>query len=408
MSTNVTHRGLVPLLLMASSLTVMAGAVIGPVVAEIGKALSLSPTQSGRLITTHGLTIAVVSLAAGRLIDRVGPRVPLSIGLLVYGAAGVAGMFIRDYEWLLVARAILGLGVAGMFTGVTVAILRAYSGAEQSRVMGLRGAANSIGGVIWPLIGGGLGAIAWYAPFGIYAVGLPLGIAAFFIIPKLPAVVQEADGASVHDAGTGTGAEADAGSEARREQGDSKTRITAWLILPYVAMFATNMLLYSIVVFFPQRLARMGIESTVLISLFLAAAAMCATLVATQYGKVARHLSIPGRALVALVLWVPAFALAAAPGGWILMLVGAMLFGTGQGLMLPTVMLWVDSLADKRRQATASSLLPVFGFLGQFASPPAFGPIVEARGFGVMFIVAVALPLVLLLPTVAAARKSPR
>lgn len=86
MSTNTTHRGLVPLLLMAGSLTVMAGAVIGPVVAEIGKALSLTPTQSGRLITTHGLTIAVVSLAAGLR--------PYSRGTgfrrYVYGGSGIA------------------------------------------------------------------------------------------------------------------------------------------------------------------------------------------------------------------------------------------------------------------------------------------------------------------------------
>ncbi|MFP3960085.1 MAG: hypothetical protein ACLFUX_07935 [Spirochaetaceae bacterium] len=75
------------------------------------------------------------------------------------------------------------------------------------------------------------------------------------------------------------------------------------------------------------------------------------------------------RALAALVLWIPAFVLSAVAGmNWPVMFIAVMLFGTRQGLMLPTVMLWVDRLAEKRIQATASSLLPVFGFLGRFVS----------------------------------------
>lgn len=398
-------RLLVPLLLLAGSLTVMAGAVIGPVVAEIARALSLSPTQAGRLITTHGLTIAVVSLPAGRLIDGMGPRIPLAAGLLIYGAAGIAGLFVRDYTWLLVTRAVLGVGVAGMFTGVTVAILRAFSGSEQSKVMGFRGAANSLGGVVWPLIGGALGAAAWYAPFGVYGVGIPLGIAAFFIVPKLPAAT-DAGGESEAGADTPPAAAGPAEAEVAGARPERR-RVNPWLVLPYLAMFATNMLLYSIVVFLPQRLAGIGVESTVYVSLFLAAAATCGALVATNYGAVARKITIEKRAVAALFLWIPAFGLSAAAGeSWPAMLVGAMLFGTGQGLMLPTVMLWVDTLVHRRRQATASSLLPVFGFLGQFVSPIAFGPIAEAHGFGVMFAAAVVLPVVLLPPTLAVARRA--
>jgi len=32
----------------------------------------------------------------------------------------------------------------------------------------LRSSANSVGAVIWPLVGGALGTLSWQAPFGVY------------------------------------------------------------------------------------------------------------------------------------------------------------------------------------------------------------------------------------------------
>jgi MFS family permease len=231
---------LLPVLLAASTLTVMARAILGPVVAEIARSLQLSPTKAGQIITTHGITIAVVSLAAGRLIDRIGPRLPLYIGLIVYGVAGGVGLFIRDYQLLLLSRVFLGLGVAGIFTSVTVTVLRTYQGERQQQVMGWRGSGNSIGGAIWPLIGGGLGAIAWYMPFAVYLLGIPLGVLALFVVPKLP------------------------GKEPSRKKQEKSVprRINPGLLLPYLSMFTANLLLYAIVVFFPQRLGQFGIKNT--------------------------------------------------------------------------------------------------------------------------------------------------
>ncbi|MBE0429059.1 MAG: MFS transporter [Thermoleophilia bacterium] len=381
---NREHRGLGPLLLASATLTVMAGAIIGPVVVEIGRALDLTPTEAGLVITTHGLTIALVSIGAGRLIDRIGPRLPLALGLIIYGIAGGAGLFIRNFEILLLSRVILGIGVAGMFTGVTVALLRAYTGAAQLRMMGYRGAANSLGGAVWPLVGGAAGLIAWYLPFGVYLLGVPLGIAALLVVPDLRIAPHGLAG----PAKTG------------------RYRFRPMLLLPYLLMFITNILLYGVVVFFPQRLSQFGIRNTLAVGLFLVVAPLCGAAVATQYGRISRHLSIPGRAAASLLAWIPAFALAALAGNWPPLLLTAMLFGTGSGIMFPTVVLWVDRITENRYQATAASVIPVFGFMGQFLSPVLLGPIAQAWGFGAMFWIVAAIPVAALAPTLLAGLRS--
>lgn len=374
-----SRRSVGALLLLSGTLTVMAGAILGPVVAKMGQALDLSPTQAGLVITTHGITIAIVSLGVGRLIDRIGPRLPLAMGLIVYGLAGGAGLLIRDYTLLLAARVVLGFGVAGVYTGVTVSILRAYSGSAQQRMMGFRGSANSVGGVIWPLVGGAVGAVAWYLPFAIYLLGVPLGIIALFVLPSFPG-----------------GKERVAAAPAA-----ARWRFNPRLILPYVAMLTGNVLLYGIVIFVPQRLAQLGVRSTVVVSLFLAVASLSAAVTASQYGRIARRLPIPWRAVVSFVVWILAFTLAGVARGWPLLLVGAAIFGIGQGIVLPTSLLWVDSLVEKRYQATASSLVAVSGFVGQFVSPIILGAVARAWSFQGVFLAAAAIPVVALAATLA-------
>ncbi|NEC92836.1 MFS transporter, partial [Streptomyces sp. SID12501] len=79
-------------LLIASTLTIMAGAVVAPVVSVIRGDLGVSGTQAGLILTAHGLSLAIVSPFVGWAIDKWGVRIPLVIGLLIYGVAGGAGL----------------------------------------------------------------------------------------------------------------------------------------------------------------------------------------------------------------------------------------------------------------------------------------------------------------------------
>ncbi|WP_262705798.1 MULTISPECIES: MFS transporter [Streptomyces] len=100
------------------------------------------------------------------------------------GLGGGAGLVIDSYPVLFASRPILGVGAAAVFTCSTAALLGLYRGEVRDKVMGWRTTATTAGGFAYPLAAGALGNASWHAPFAIYLIGLPLGAATLFALPK--------------------------------------------------------------------------------------------------------------------------------------------------------------------------------------------------------------------------------
>jgi MFS family permease len=356
------------ILVASATLTVMAGAVLGPVVNRIGASLGVSQSLAGLVITTHGLFIVLTSPVAGNLIDHYGPRRPFVLGLVLYGLAGGAGLVVETFPTLLVTRAVLGIAVAFVYTAITVLIYNCYEGARKDRAMGVRGSANSLGAAVWPLVGGALGTLSWHGPFAVYLLALPLGVVAYLTVPE-PAMA------------TGEGVEDESGVRAIRRV----VRSTPLLLLVYGLFFVANLLLYSIVVYYPGVLATFGVESSLVISLYLSAMGTAGGVSAYYYDRIKRRLDYRRLTLVALGLWTVGFAVATAASSRAVALAPVVLFGLGQGLVFPTVLLWVEDLVPADRQGQFSSYVATFGYVGQFLAPVVFGPIASTFGVRAVF-----------------------
>ena len=349
-------------ILASATLTVMAGAILGPIVPAIQSSLGVSESRTGLILTTHGALIVLVSPLAGALIDRVGPRRPFVFGLLLYGIGGGAGLVVGEFGPLLASRAVLGVGVAFIYTGITVLIYELYEGQRMNRALGLRSSANSVGAVIWPLVGGALGTLSWQAPFGVYLIALPLGLVAILTVPETDVGSRETGGTR------GVAGVADA---FRRRPG---------LLGVYLLYFVANSLLYAIVVFYPQLLAAVGITSSLSISLYLAANGLAGGLSAAVYDRLVDRTTRSVLVTVALLLWAVAFAgatLVDSPLSAVPTVVGV---GFGIGLVFPSAFGWIEALAPADRQGQFSSYLASAGYTGQFLSPVVFGPLVPVVG----------------------------
>jgi len=352
----------------AATLTVMAGAILGPVVPSIQDGLGVSESLAGLIITTHGALIVVTSPIAGSLIDRVGPRRPFVAGLLLYAAGGGAGLVVEEFLPLLVSRAVLGVGVAFVYTGITVLIYDLYTGQRMDRALGYRSGANSVGAAVWPLVGGALGTVSWQLPFGVYLVALPLGLVALVTVPE-PDHATTADGSGTPPTNRGTA-----------EGVVSVFRRRPALLSVYGLYFGANALLYSIVVFYPQLLDGLGIESSLSISLYLAANGAAGGVSGALYDRLTRRVSRYTLVAGAVGLWVVAFALAATADSALAAVPPVVCFGLGLGLVFPSAFAWVESLAPTDRQGQFSSYLASAGYVGQFLSPVVFGPVIPAFG----------------------------
>jgi MFS family permease len=152
-------------------------------------------------------------------------------------------------------------------------------------------------------------------------------------------------------------------------------------------MFFGNILLYAIVIFLPQLLESFGISSTFRIGLFITAMTGSAGVTAFIYGKIRSRFTYRVIVTIGVALWAVAFTtISQAPGSRIIALAVA-LFGVSQGLILPTVMVWIGAVVPPSFRGRFSSYLGSFGFIGQFLSPILFAPVFMLVGLKGVFMV---------------------
>jgi MFS family permease len=180
--------------------------------------------------------------------------------------------------------------------------------------------------------------------------------------------------------------------QARPESKDSTSvfrvfRESSILLVIYGLMFFGNILLYTIVIFVPQLLESFGISSTFRIGLFITAMTGSAGVTAFIYGKIRSRFSYRVIVSIAVALWTVAFTtISLAPGTRIIAMAVA-LFGVSQGLVLPTVMVWIGEVVPPSFRGRFSSYLGTFGFIGQFLSPILFAPVFMLVGLKGVFLV---------------------
>jgi SHS family lactate transporter-like MFS transporter len=83
------------------------------VYAEIGREFHVSLTQMAFLTTVTLVGRPIGAFVFGRWADKVGRRIPLITDVLFYSVIGFACAFVRNYEVLLVLRALYGIGMGG-------------------------------------------------------------------------------------------------------------------------------------------------------------------------------------------------------------------------------------------------------------------------------------------------------
>lgn len=180
--------GIAAILLM-SSLTVMVGTAVTPAVSELGRVYGLG-NHASWLITTPALGVVVTTVLFGRVIDKKGPYWVAFIGLLCYGAFGVAGAYMPGVAALLIDRVLLGAATAAIMNASVTFISAFFQGEKQLRILALQSMAMECGGVIYLSVSGMLADVSWRCPFYIYGLGFLafLGLALF--IPKVPAAAK--------------------------------------------------------------------------------------------------------------------------------------------------------------------------------------------------------------------------
>lgn len=357
-------------LLLVSSLTVMAGATIAPALPSMQT--HFSEIENAGLwirlvLTLPGLFIVLAAPLAGWFLDQKGRLRLLIPAMILYGMTGSSGLYLDSIGSILAGRALLGVAVAGIMTCATTLVADYYQGAARSKFMGWQAAFMNLGGVVFLTAGGGLTELGWRWPFAIYTFAILLVPMAILWLPE----PGQTNTTQVARSNPGQGME-------------SPMRLMA---LIYGVAFGAMIIFYFIPLQIPFYLKSLANAGPSVAGLAIAVSTLFATASSFSYGRIrARlgHVSILGLNFGLMGL---GYLLIGTGNGYPAVLSGLAIGGLGMGLLFPNLNVWLTTQAPAAVRGRAVGGMTTAVFLGQFLSPIAGQPIVDAYGMGTLFFV---------------------
>jgi sugar phosphate permease len=113
--------------------------------------LGLSLGQMGLLLSAFSWSYALCQLPVGGLVDRVGPRRLLGVGLIIWSIAQMAGGIVSTFGYFVVARIILGIGEAPQFPSAARVVSNWFPLRQRGTPTGIFNSASPLGTALAPL-----------------------------------------------------------------------------------------------------------------------------------------------------------------------------------------------------------------------------------------------------------------
>ncbi|MTV39020.1 MFS transporter [Duganella radicis] len=113
--------------------------------------LGLSLGQMGLLLSAFSWSYALCQLPVGALVDKIGPRWLLGIGLVVWSLAQAAGGLAASFGYFVLARIALGIGEAPHFPSAARAVSNWFPPRARGTPTGIFNSASPLGMALAPL-----------------------------------------------------------------------------------------------------------------------------------------------------------------------------------------------------------------------------------------------------------------
>lgn len=161
---------------------VLDATVVNIALVPIKHSLHFSNAGLSWVIDAYSLAFGGLLLLGGRTGDVFGRRRMLVIGLSIFTVASLLGGFAYSATWLLVTRALQGVGAA-MAAPSTLSLISATfdEGPARNKALGIFTAVSAGGGSLGLILGGAL--TSWVSWRWVLFINVPIGIAIVFLAP---------------------------------------------------------------------------------------------------------------------------------------------------------------------------------------------------------------------------------
>ncbi len=296
---------------------IMTNTMISAGLPDILDGVGASRDMAGLLVAAGSLPGIVLATVIGLWADKFGRREILVPAMIVFSLVGAMGALAQNLPQLIIVRLIQGSASAGLINLGAVLIADHWKGEDRGRLLGINAGILTICLALFPTIGGGLvDLFGWRAPFLAYLVALGPALIAWRRLPK--GIRSEV---SIPDQLRKTI------PYVRRPQTVAILAATASLFVLIFGMLLTILPLHADEVF--------GLGPTWR-GVVLGLPAIGSTTAAFTIQRVRNRVGVRNVAIAIGVLFTGALVVIGTATSLIVLAVGAILFGLGEGAAFPT------------------------------------------------------------------------
>jgi ACDE family multidrug resistance protein len=370
-------------------MAVLGTSSISPAFPEVQEVFDVSRGQVALLITVFTLPGVLLTPVMGVLSDRFGRRTILVPSLLLFGLAGGACALARNFELLLVLRALQGAGAAALGAMNVTLVGDLYAGRTLTTAMGYNSSVLSVGTASYPAIGGALALFGWYYPFALPLAAIPVALLVLFSLdnpePRNEQALKE-----------------EVGDVWKHVKSGRVAGLFASTLVTFVVLFGP--LVYYLPIFMYSSFG----SSPLLTGAVVASASLTSALASTQLGRLTAYFHEQTLIRASYVLYVVSLCLVPLvpmliSKAWPLF-VPTILFGVAQSLNLPNAFSLLTAEAPSENRGAFMSINSTILRLGQTLGPPLMAAAALPLGLGGAYFAAAALALAMLLVALATIR----
>lgn len=337
---------LIPSILSVSLLTIMAPTAISPALAAIKEAFpGISATQAKLVLTLPTLIMMPMGLLSARLTTKIDKKKLLLTGMFLFLIFGISGGFVSDFKLLLLTRVFFGLGL-GIMTPLSTSLIFDFApdANKRSKLLGIQGASNQLGGLVFMSLSGIFASISWRYSFLTYAFVIVSIILTSLFLPSIPPYKSEEKG-----------------------NGSNKKMSKKILILAFFAMmiFACYFVINTDLALFMD-VEHIGDAKQCGYALSLMR--IPAIIAGVMLAWIMRNLKDWTMPFATLIMASGYLIIAYAHSYGILM-IGCLVVGLGGGFALPPISLYLPRIVTPRQRTLGVAIIMSVAQLGQFISP---------------------------------------
>ena len=337
---------LMPAILSVSLLTIMAPTAVAPALAAIKQAFPDITETQAKLVLTLPTLMMPIGLFAAKLTERFDKKKILLTGMALFLVFGVGGGFVNDFSVLLAMRVLFGIGI-GIMTPLSTSLIFDFISDtnRRNKLMGIQGAVNQLGGLVFMGLSGVLANISWRYSFLCYAFVIVSLVLVLLFMPAIPPY------------------------KAQTPTAIAKKKRLNWKIYP-LAFFAMMIFVCFFVVNTDLALFmhHEGLGDAKACGFALSIMRIPAIFAGMMLGWLMQRLK-DWTVTIATLFMAAGYLMIAYSYSYDMIMAGCLVIGIGGGVSIPPLFTFVPRLVPPRQRTLGVAIVSMVAQLGQFVSP---------------------------------------